>query len=133
MTRVIWFTPDGVMHSNPEITNDDYIDHFRNAYAKANPEPEKGTLPLSMQSVFPDGDNRWPCVDGPMDGQGVAKEIQLKKGAGKNKIFVFFPPPDRIYIEGENIKGMYAVRYQNGYCCYVWEDLNGREVRSLDG
>jgi hypothetical protein len=94
---------------------------FTDHYSRANPPPAKGSVPIALDTIVCNDGNRYPCVGGPFDGQGIAQIIELKKGAGKKKLFIRFPPGPEISIssdEGES--GTYI--YVDG--SYLWNSTN---------
>lgn len=105
---------------------------FSIRFSAANPPPTPGTFKLTLKDLIGEmtGSNRWPCKGGPMDGEGIAKEIWLNKGAGGKKLTVSFQPSDHIDIESKDgtIKGRYRKVVDDpdgGYgFVYLWDDLN---------
>ncbi len=87
------------------------VDYFKTAFAKANPPPSPGFVPVKPDDVLTDKSdiddsyqaNRWPCEGGPMAGFGIAKSIALKKGAGKKKLHITFRPSSTIKIRSEDM------------------------------
>lgn len=55
-----------------------------------------------------------------MDGLGIAKSIQLKKGAGKKKLYITFSPSNTVEIRNEegSLKGYYEFTGE----LYKWVD-----------
>jgi len=87
---MIYYTvrPSGVGAWYPRAyTNEEALEaqvkEFTEKYQALNPPPTPGTFKLTLKNVIDVMDsNRWPCIGGPMDGEGIAKEIALNKGAG---------------------------------------------------
>lgn len=84
---------------------------FSTKFSAANPPPTPGTFKLTLKDLIGEmtGSNRWPCKGGPMDGEGIAKEIWLNKGAGGKKLTVAFAPAELIRVKSkdETIDGYY--------------------------
>lgn len=102
------------------MTPEERVSHFTTAFAKANPPPEPGIVPVKGPDVLATEGNRWPCKGGPMDGLGIAKLIALKKGAGKKKLHITVRPSSviEIHSEDETLKGVYI--FMGDY--YEWQD-----------
>lgn len=112
------------------MTPTDRVNYFTTAFAKANPPPEPGQLPIKPDSVMATEGNRWPCFGGPMDGLGIAKRIALKKGAGKKKLHFSFVVSNTIDVHNEegSVKGFYEFNGSE----YVWNNELAEVTREPD-
>jgi len=115
---MIYYTvrPSGVGAWYPRAyTNEEALEaqvkEFTEKYQALNPPPTPGTFKLTLKNVIDVMDsNRWPCIGGPMDGEGIAKEIALNKGAGGKKLTVRFSPCEEVNVDSKDgtISGYYA-------------------------
>ena len=105
------------------------VKEFTERFQALNPPPIPGTFPIKLKQVIDTMEsNRWPCIGGPMDGEGIAKEIALNKGAGGKKLTVSFEPAQLVKVQSkdETIDGYYYFADDH----YEWED-NGRIIETV--
>lgn len=107
------------------------VREFTEKFQASNPPPTPGTFKLTLKNVIDTMDsNRWPCIGGPMDGEGIAKEISLNKGAGGKKLTVVFQPKEEILVQSKDrtIDGIYVFRANH----YEWKNLIREEIIEPD-
>src|SRR5215207_9641311 len=67
------------------------IEVFKDRYAEANPPPET-SFPVKIDAAMGiEQDNRWRCIGGPLNNEGLAKVLKVKKGRGKSAIEILVP------------------------------------------
>ena len=105
-----WWNAKQLSHELPKKTIEQIKQEWTEQFNAANPPPEPGIMPVSFSDlVGPMTDsegcevsNRYPLQGGPLDGLGLAKMIEAKKGRGKNQLTVLVPiDPDYFIVNGK--------------------------------
>lgn len=110
-----YWSIEQLSHELPKKTIEQIKQEWTEVFNAANPPPEPGIMPVSFSDLvgpMPEGEgyvdntyipsNRYPLQGGPLDGLGLAKMIEAKKGRGKNQLTVLVPiDPDYFIVNGK--------------------------------
>jgi hypothetical protein len=101
-----WWNPERWSYQQPKKSIEQIKQEWTELFNAANPPPETGIFALSFTDLIGAMEpNRYPLQGGPLDGLGIAKFIEVKKGRGKNQLVVLVPlDPDWFQVNGKLYK-----------------------------